>query len=224
MKISFSRVILLAGLCTIGAVALSVGVLAEDGQLDEVVLQAEFKARPHQDSALAASAKRKEIVPTSSVLEAKRKGVPTPANESKHVVAAPITDAELKLAKTAPTQLEKSETTLIKDPRTGVVWSKDRTYGTGAVLRTLNKITARSSEYKIPLHQVLKFGNLDITVRSCWHAPADELPDNKALIEIWDNEPGKDPVRIFFGWMFSSTPSISGLEHPVYDVVVKECY
>lgn len=32
-----------------------------------------------------------------------------------------------------------------------------------------------------------------------------------------------DPDRIFSGWMFSSTPALNALEHPVYDVWVIDC-
>ena len=34
---------------------------------------------------------------------------------------------------------------------------------------------------------------------------------------------GERPVRLFSGWMFASSPAVSALEHPVYDVWVTDC-
>ncbi|MBU3655480.1 MAG: DUF2155 domain-containing protein, partial [Alphaproteobacteria bacterium] len=30
-------------------------------------------------------------------------------------------------------------------------------------------------------------------------------------------------VTLFSGWMFASSPAVSALEHPVYDIVVLDC-
>ena len=38
-----------------------------------------------------------------------------------------------------------------------------------------------------------------------------------------DVKPGESPVRLFTGWMFASSPALSALEHPVYDVWVIDC-
>lgn len=81
----------------------------------------------------------------------------------------------------------------------------------------LNKITARISTINIMENTSSKIGNLEIIMRSCWKAPADQMPENKAFIEITEQK------QIFAGWIFSSSPSISGLEHPVYDVTLLEC-
>lgn len=90
-------------------------------------------------------------------------------------------------------------------------------------LRGLNKVTARISSFTAPLGTVVRFGNLEIVARRCWRAPPDEQPENAALLEIWELKPGEGPQRIFLGWMFSSSPAISALEHPVYDITVSEC-
>jgi hypothetical protein len=38
--------------------------------------------------------------------------------------------------------------------------------------------------------------------------------------KVW---PGEKPERIFSGWMFSSSPALSALEDPIYDVSVLSC-
>lgn len=186
-------------------------VQAEDASLDELVLmKAELKAAP-ADKMVAPNVKAKQVTPTSNNIQNAKLSASS-NNEGK--------------AETLQKSKEAQEVpdVVVKDPRTGFIWSKDRTFGSGAILRALNKITARASEFRTPLHHPLVYGNLEITVRSCWHSPPDEKPENKAFIEIWENVPGKDPIRIFFGWMLSSSPSIFGLEHPVYDVMIKECF
>ena len=44
-----------------------------------------------------------------------------------------------------------------------------------------------------------------------------------AFLEIVDAKPGEAPVKLFSGWMFASSPAVSALEHPVYDVWVIDC-
>lgn len=90
-------------------------------------------------------------------------------------------------------------------------------------LEGLNKITARTSTLKTALKEPIIFGTLEIQVERCWKASPEKLPENKALIRIWEKIPGEFKKLIFYGWMFSSSPSLSALEHPVYDVTVTKC-
>ena len=92
-----------------------------------------------------------------------------------------------------------------------------------AVLQGLNKVTARISEIEAPVGTSVRFGNLDIVVKRCWKSPPTEQPENAARVEILERRPDETPVELFNGWMFSSSPSLSGLEHPVYDLVVLAC-
>lgn len=92
-----------------------------------------------------------------------------------------------------------------------------------ARLQGLNKVTARISELEAPVGSAIRFGNLEIIVKRCWAAPATERPESAALMEIIDRKPGEAPELAFNGWMFSSSPSLAGLEHPVYDVIVLAC-
>jgi hypothetical protein len=38
-----------------------------------------------------------------------------------------------------------------------------------------------------------------------------------------ENKTEEDPIMVFQGWMISSNIGISTLEHPVYEVFIKEC-
>ncbi len=95
--------------------------------------------------------------------------------------------------------------------------------GTGAVLQGLDKVTARVSEIEAPLNRLLRFGTLEIIVRACQKTPPEEPPESAAFLEIRDAKPGQATVALFTGWMFASSPALSALEHPVYDVWVLDC-
>ncbi len=95
--------------------------------------------------------------------------------------------------------------------------------GTGAILQGLDKVTARVSEIEAPLHRLVRFGTLEIIVRACHKTPPEEPPESAAFLEIRDAKPGEATVALFTGWMFASSPALSALEHPVYDVWVLDC-
>ncbi len=92
-----------------------------------------------------------------------------------------------------------------------------------AVLQGLDKITARVSRFEAAVGQEVRFGTLSILVRDCRKSPPEERPENAAFIQIYENRPGEERTRLFSGWMFSSSPALSALEHPVYDVNLLEC-
>jgi len=92
-----------------------------------------------------------------------------------------------------------------------------------AVLQGLDKVAARVSQIETPVGASVTFGTLSILVRDCETAPPDAPPDNAAFIQIYETPPGEQTKRLFSGWMFSSSPALSGLEHPVYDVTLLTC-
>jgi hypothetical protein len=92
-----------------------------------------------------------------------------------------------------------------------------------ALLQGLDKITARVSKFEAPVGTPVRFGTLTIRVRDCEKNPPEETPESAAFLEIDELRPGEDRVRVFSGWMFASSPALSALEHPVYDVNVLDC-
>jgi len=96
--------------------------------------------------------------------------------------------------------------------------------GTGAILQGLDKVTARISTLQADNGKMVAFGTLEIVVRRCQRSRPDQKLERAAFLEIDHIDPGtKAKKRVFSGWMFSSNPAISALEHPVYDVWVKDC-
>jgi hypothetical protein len=93
-----------------------------------------------------------------------------------------------------------------------------------AQLQGLDKITARVSKFEAPVGAPVKFGTLAIRVRDCEKNPPEDTPESAAFIEIDEMRLGESTAnRIFSGWMFASSPALSALEHPVYDVVLLDC-
>jgi hypothetical protein len=92
-----------------------------------------------------------------------------------------------------------------------------------ALMQGLDKISARVSQFEAPVGTSVRFGTLSVVVRDCQRSPPEEKPENAAFIEVYETRPGEDRTRLFSGWMFSSSPALSALEHPVYDVNLLEC-
>jgi len=97
--------------------------------------------------------------------------------------------------------------------------------GERARLQALDKITARISTLEVPLDTPVTFGTLSVSVRRCAYHPPEEAPEDAAFLEVVDN--GYDSTRqadwVFSGWMFSSSPAVSAMEHPVYDITLLSC-
>lgn len=94
-----------------------------------------------------------------------------------------------------------------------------------AKLQTLDKITARISALDVALNNPERFGTLEITVSRCAYRPPEEPPENAAFLTVRDvgHDTSLAPVQVFQGWVFSTSPAISGLEHAVYDVTLIAC-
>lgn len=92
-----------------------------------------------------------------------------------------------------------------------------------AILQGLDKVTARISTFEAPVGVTVGFGTLEIVVRDCRKRPPEEPPESFVFLEIDEIRRGEHPKRHFSGWMFASSPALSALEHPVYDVWAVDC-
>ena len=91
------------------------------------------------------------------------------------------------------------------------------------ILRGLDKITARASIINAPVGVPVKYATLTITARYCYSTPISETPETTAFLQIVDHRPDQPEKKIFSGWMLASSPSLNGMEHPLYDVWVISC-
>ena len=92
-----------------------------------------------------------------------------------------------------------------------------------AVLRGLDKVTGRISTFSIPVGKVGQFGKTFIAPEACYTHPPEEFPENSAFLYVFEKSLKGENIELFKGWMFSSEPALSSMEHPVYDVWLIEC-
>lgn len=90
-------------------------------------------------------------------------------------------------------------------------------------LQGLDKHTARVYIIDAPIGKVIEFGTLRILVHRCLESAPEDQPESKAFVVVSENKVDSEPQVLFSGWMFASSPAISALDHPVYDVWVKSC-
>ncbi|WP_029087573.1 DUF2155 domain-containing protein [Brevundimonas aveniformis] len=97
-----------------------------------------------------------------------------------------------------------------------------------AIIQALDKVTAVSIRFAVPVGQQRRWRGLVFRVRACERTAADEpMPDSVAYLEIFSQPRARDgavePRRVYQGWMFASSPALSPLEHPLYDAWVVSC-
>ncbi len=104
----------------------------------------------------------------------------------------------------------------------------DNLTGDKAVLRALDKVTATTQDYTVAVGDMLRYGSLEISVKHCEKRPPEETPETFVFMQILDarsNGSGEEAeqAKLFSGWMFASSPALSALDHPVYDIWVLGC-
>ncbi len=91
-------------------------------------------------------------------------------------------------------------------------------------LRSLDKITARTMTFEAKVGSTVRFGEIFIKVQSCRKPPPVEKSEAAAFLQVWQSDEIKQTSKwIFSGWMFASSPALSAMDHPVYDVWVLDC-
>ena len=92
-----------------------------------------------------------------------------------------------------------------------------------AVFSALDKVTARTSKFEVPLNSTVQFGALKVTPRVCYSRPDTEEPKTDSFVEVDEITLDRKIRRIFTGYMFAESPGLNAVEHPVYDVWLKAC-
>ena len=104
-------------------------------------------------------------------------------------------------------------------------FSQDKLEGSFTDLKILDKISSKNTLLKLKNGELIKFKDLSIKSLKCKNSEFDDNPEITAYIQVKDltNE-NNNEVFVFNGWMFSSSPSITPFDHPVYDVWLTKCY
>lgn len=87
-------------------------------------------------------------------------------------------------------------------------------------LRGLDTLNGVTQDLVVRVGEMRRFGHLEIIAESC-RVPRDTPnADAYAFLRIRDV---REPAPRFSGWMFASSPALSALDHPRYDVWVESC-
>ena len=89
-----------------------------------------------------------------------------------------------------------------------------------ATLKILNKITANVEQIQIKLKENYKYDYLEIYAIDCYSSDKYEKTEKAVYLNIYNREIDK---KIFNGWMLKTLPSLSSMEHPIYDIWVEDC-
>ncbi|KQQ91465.1 DUF2155 domain-containing protein [Aureimonas sp. Leaf324] len=92
-----------------------------------------------------------------------------------------------------------------------------------AVFSGLDKITGRITSFEVKINETVQFGALQVTPRACFTRTQDEAPKTDGFVEVDEITLDREIRRIFTGWMFADSPGLNAVEHPVYDVWLKDC-
>ncbi|MDB2428325.1 DUF2155 domain-containing protein [Candidatus Pelagibacter bacterium] len=103
--------------------------------------------------------------------------------------------------------------------------AKDKIEGTFTDIKILDKISSKNTLLKLKKGELITFKDLSIKILKCKNSEFDDNPEITAYIQVKDlTDENKNEVFVFNGWMFSSSPSITPFDHPVYDVRLINCY
>ena len=99
-----------------------------------------------------------------------------------------------------------------------------------AVVEAIDKITAESMRFEVEVGgRPVRFQRtLIFTAKACEvSAPDEQVSDAVAYLEVTLQPRGviqvSEPRQLFRGWMFASSPAVSGLQHPIYDAWIVGC-
>jgi hypothetical protein len=99
-----------------------------------------------------------------------------------------------------------------------------------AVLGFLNKRNGQARDIELKPGQDIRIGKVVIRLRACERtAPWENFPDQGAFVQflVFERPPETtDPERWrrrFSGWLFKENPAANIIQHPIYDIWVKEC-
>ena len=92
-------------------------------------------------------------------------------------------------------------------------------------IKILDKVSSKTSKLTLDINKETKFENLIIKVLKCKNSEFDDNPEVTAYMQVKDvTLDNNDQVFVFNGWTFSSSPSITLFDHPVYDIWLSKCY
>ena len=102
--------------------------------------------------------------------------------------------------------------------------SSNNMIGIKTDIKILDKISSKNELVNLINGEEYIYKDLAIKSMKCTNSEFDDNPEIKAYIQVRDlTKNDNDKVYVFNGWMFSSSPSITPFDHPVYDIWLVNC-
>lgn len=211
----------------LGAAAL-VGAVSAGAVTASVLQDAPRDARPVQADPIGDILKKTQAQPPVAVpTESAPAGAPAPKSPVAVTPPPAVVIAEDEaVEKVADEAIAAPVEKAIEQPATPARRQRRKF----AVIQAIDKTTTESMKFEVEVGgRPVRFNqNLIFNVRACEVTTPDELTeDSIAYVDVSMQPRGSgqnaEARQIFRGWMFSSSPAVSGLQHPNYDAWVVGC-
>ena len=91
-------------------------------------------------------------------------------------------------------------------------------------LKALDKITAKTSTFRLAVGEKKFFGSLEIRALKCQLSENNDSVDTVAYLQVKDlSIKDNNQVFLFNGWTFASSPTLRSIDHPIYDLWITGC-
>lgn len=90
-------------------------------------------------------------------------------------------------------------------------------------LRIINLRTGESLSYTLANDEAVIHENLIVKGRYCIENHSNRYGNNVAYLEVEEQGETEEPTPVFSGWVYQKFPSVSGVRHPLYSVVLTGC-
>lgn len=109
-----------------------------------------------------------------------------------------------------------------------VIAAASPAYAQRAIVRGLDKVTGHARDYALTIGRPARIGTLEVIARACQKSAPEETPEVTIYVDVFDHPPareGEEAERreIFHGWLFASSPGLSAIDHPTYDLWAIDC-
>jgi hypothetical protein len=95
-----------------------------------------------------------------------------------------------------------------------------------ATLGLLNKRNNISQDITLKPGETRRIGDVIVALKACERTAPWEMPqETGAFVQVFIQQArgGQGFAKVFSGWLFRESPSLNVVEHPIYDVWVKDC-
>jgi len=99
-----------------------------------------------------------------------------------------------------------------------------------AVMQALDKVTAETMRFAVPIGEPIRYKNLVFVVKACETTGLGAASPQASAYVVIDSAPLSSggaapppPRQVFKGWMFANSPGLNPFQHPIYDAWLISC-